>query len=247
GTAAAVPPAGADRRVLGARFPTVAVDGMEWDVNEVATALFEAGAEDLAVPVPTTDTLYAALRAAVRTVGPGGIAKEAPGFAGLPDDEFEEVRQCREFAYRLALSFWYRGARSRPMTAGEAAAALYLSDLWAYRPTDFSDPARRTPLVARALRQGAARVPLAALVRLGAALGAEMAGTGRERAQGRGWLYGQVLPDRHHRRFCFDFLRAQPQQPSALIVRPDAGGYVLGLIPPPGPGGIWRRPVRAEW
>lgn len=234
-----------DRRREGEEFPTVPVDGLELDVNEVAAALFETVADDLAVPVPDTDTLYAALQAAVRTLGAAGIAEVSETFAALDDVEFSEVRQCRVFAYRLALSFWYRGARSRPMTAGEAGVALYLSDLTRHRRADFLELPQHKLLISRALHQGATAVPTETLIRLGAVMVGELASV--ERAREREWLYKQALPDYHRRRFCFDILHWERQQPTPLIVRPDSGGYTIGLTPPAGPGGAWQRPLKAQW
>ena len=93
-----------DRRPAGEDFPTIPVNGLELTIGEVAAALFETAADDLAVPVPSTDALYAALTAAVRQLGPAGIAEVTQTFEGLPSAEFFEVKECRHFAYRLALS-----------------------------------------------------------------------------------------------------------------------------------------------
>ncbi|WP_405787291.1 hypothetical protein [Streptomyces sp. NBC_01367] len=234
-----------DRRRAGDDFPTVLVDGLELDVNEVAAALFETGADEFAVPVPDTDTLYAALKAAVAKLGAAGIVEVCETFAELDDVEFSEVRDCRTFAYRLALSFWYRGARSRPMTVGEAAVALYLSDLSRYRRADFRALPQHKLMLARALHQGATAVPTETLIRLGEAMTGEL-GTAAG-AREREWLYKQALPDYHRRRFCFDLMRWETGQPSPLIVRPDSGGYTIGLTPPAGPGGQWRRALKAQW
>ncbi|MFD7068534.1 hypothetical protein ACFV97_15070 [Streptomyces sp. NPDC059913] len=254
-----------DRRRDGQDFPTVPVAGVELDVDDVAAALFETAADELAVPVPTTDTLYAALQAAVAELGTDGIAEVRETFAGLPADEFEEVAYCRQFAYRLALSFWYTGARSRPLTAGEAAVALYLSPAHRHCQTD-ALAARAPLLVSRSIRQGAAQVPLETLVRLGRAVTDEFTTPVTEGVTqvnppapgasepgvtavtpGRDWLCRQALPDRQRRRFCFDLMRADTRQPSPLLVRLDGGGHVLGATPPPGPDGTWTRPLRAQW
>ncbi|MFF3731822.1 hypothetical protein ACFYXM_16235 [Streptomyces sp. NPDC002476] len=264
--APAVPLVRRERRRDGEEFPTVPVAGLELDVNEVAAALFEAAADELAVPVPSTDTLYAALQAAVTELGRARIAEVRETFEGLPSDEFHEVVDCRRFAYRLALSFWYAGARSRPLTVGEAAVALYLSPAHRHHQTD-ALTARRAPLlVSRAIRQGAALVPLETLVRLGRAMTDEFTtpvtrgvtqvspdapGSSQPGVTavtpGRDWLCRQALPDRRRRRFCFDLMRADTHQPSPLLVRLDGGGHVLGATPPPGPGGTWTRTLRAEW
>ncbi|WP_261398944.1 hypothetical protein [Streptomyces misionensis] len=252
-----------DRRRDGEDFPTIPVQGLELSVGEVSAALFETATEELAVPVPSTDTLYDALSSAVRALGPAGIAKEVGTFAELDAEEFFEVATCRAFAYRLALSFWYEGARSRPMTVGEAAVALYLSDAYRHHQVDALTVRRAPLLVSRAIRQGAAAVPVETLVRLGEAMTREFAThglacvtsgvtaeshpAGSVVTSGRDWLYRQALPDWHRRRFCFDLMRADALQPSPLIVRLDGGGYVLGATPPAGPDGTWARTLRAEW
>ncbi|MFE1407023.1 hypothetical protein ACFW5D_25895 [Streptomyces sp. NPDC058770] len=235
-----------DRRREGEDFPAIPVAGLELDVNGAAAALFETTADELAVPVPNTDTLYAALQAAVATLGPAGIAKVSDTFAGLPQDEFPEVLDCRRFAYRLALSFWYAGARSRPMSAGEIAVALYLSPLHRYRMADFRELPRRPLVVARALHEGMIAVPTETLIRLGARMADEFSGPAN-RERGQEWLYKQALPDYHRRRFCFRVVESQHAQPAPLIVRPDTGTHTIGLTPPPGPSGKWLRTRRAEW
>ncbi|QCX76683.1 hypothetical protein C9F11_15070 [Streptomyces sp. YIM 121038] len=238
---------GMDRRRDGDTFATIPVAGLELTVGEAAAALFETAAEDLALPVPSTDALYAALTAAVNTLGPTGIAEHTPEFEGLDGDpvEWPEVATCRRFAYRLALSFWYAGARSRPMTAGEVGAAVYLSSLNRYRAEVFRELPGRKLLLARAIHEGATAVPTETLIRLGAVMGGELGGADRDRE--REWLYKQALPDYHRRRFAFDLVRFDRSQPAPLVVRPDSGGYTIGLTPPPGPDGTWLRPLRAEW
>ncbi|WP_329036138.1 hypothetical protein OIE71_24700 [Streptomyces sp. NBC_01725] len=236
-----------DRRPEGEDFPTVPVGALELDVNEVAAALFESETDAFAVPVPSTDTLYKALKASVATLGPAGLVDVSRTFEGLPEDEFPEVRACRTFAYRLALSFWYEGARARPMTAGELGVALYLSDLHRYLRDAWYQVPRRELMLSRALHQGVTAVPTESLIRLGAVMSAELAGPAKERQREREWLYKQALPDYHRRRFCFDAIRGMRVQPAPLIVRFDSGGYTIGLTPPPGPGGMWQRSTRAEW
>jgi hypothetical protein len=236
-----------DRRREGEDFPTIPVGGLELTPGEAAGALFETAAEDLALPVPSTDALYMALTAAVNTLGPAGIADITPTFENLDADpvEWPEVRDCRQFAYRLALSFWYAGARSRPMTAGEVGVAIYLSSLNRYRMADFRDLPRRKLMLARAIHEGVTAVPTETLIRLGKVMSGELGGVDRERD--REWLYKQALPDYHRRRFAFDLVQWNREQPAPLIVRPDSGGYLVGLTPPPGPDGKWLRPMRAEW
>ncbi|MEV7500049.1 hypothetical protein [Streptomyces sp. NPDC093018] len=232
-------------------------------MGEVAAALFETGADELALPAPDTDThtdtLYDALNGAVRTLGPAGIAEVVGIFTELDAEEFPEVGACRRFAYRLALSFWYDGARSRPMTAGEAAVALYLSDAYRHHQVDAVTVRRAPLLVSRAIRQGAALVPTETLMRLGEAMVREftspvltcvtsgVTAASRPGVTGGGWLYRQALPDYHRRRFCFDLMRADTRQPSPLVVRLDGGTYAVGATPPAGPDGTWTRTLRAEW
>jgi hypothetical protein len=265
--APAVPLARRERRRVPEDFPTVPAAGLEWSPVDVAAALFEAGADDeFAGCVPSTDALYAMLRDSVGALGLAGAAEVVGHFSELDAAEFHEVGTCRTFAYRLALSFWYEGARSRPMTAGEAAVALYLSDTYRRHQVDALTVRRAPLLVSRAIRQGAALVPTETLMRLGEAMGREftapasrgltcvtegVTGASREGVtavpQVRDWLYRQALPDYPRRRFCWDLMRADTRQPSPLLVRVDGGAYTIGATPPAGPDGTWRRPVRAEW
>lgn len=248
----------------GAGFPSVPVAGRELPPGEVAAALFEAEADTMAVPAPDTSTLHAVLTESVHALSAAQLAKNTEEFAHLDAGEFPEVGLCRTFAYRLALAHWYERARSRPMTAGEAAVALYLSDAYRHHA---DDAFRRAPLlVSRAIRQGAARVPLETLVRLGALMAEEFtpcvtrgvthvkggAGPATPGAvtgvtAGRDWLYGQALPDAGRRRFCFTLLRTDALQPSPLIVRPNGAPLVLGATPPPAFDGGWHRPLKARW
>ncbi|MFF4756055.1 hypothetical protein ACWD5R_36950 [Streptomyces sp. NPDC002514] len=262
-----MPLAWRERRRAPEEFPTVPVGGLEWSPLDVAATLFEAGADyELGDPVPSTDVLYELLCASVEELGPAGIAALVDDFAVLEAEEFSEVGVCRRFAYRLALSFWYEGARSRPMTVGEAAVALYLSPAYRHHQVDAFTVRRAPLLVSRAIRQGAALVPVETLARLGEAMRREFAApvtpgvtqvsdTAVEPSRegvtavtaGRDWLYRQALPDWHRRRFCFDLIRADVRQPSPLVVRLDGGGYVLGATPPAGPDGTWSRTLRARW
>ncbi|MFE2635178.1 hypothetical protein ACFXKF_10405 [Streptomyces scopuliridis] len=234
-----------DRRRDGQDYPTVRAAGLELDLNEVAAALFETVADDFAVPAPDTDTLHAALTKSVNSLGAAGLAEAARTFARLDAREFPEVAACRRFAYRLILSFWYEGARSRPMTAGEAGVALYLSSLQRYRQAEFRALPRRALVLSRALHEGVTSVPTEILVRLGEVMAGELGGIDRDRK--REWLYKQVLPDYHRRRFCFDMFRWDNSQPAPLIVRTDDGALTLGLTPPAGPDGTWLRSSRAQW
>ncbi|MFD5897972.1 hypothetical protein [Streptomyces sp. NPDC060366] len=229
-----------DRRRDGQIFPTVPAGGLDLTPTEMATALFEVSADDLFDSgTPGTDTLYAALLGAVHALGPGGLAEAVTVFAGLDAGEFWEVGACRSFAYRLALSFWYEGARARPMTTPEAAAALYLSD--AHRHHTASHPV----LLSRAVRQGAARVPTRVLIHLGRDLGADH--TGPAGMEPHGWLYRQALPDHHRRKACLDQVRKHTTQPLPLVVRLDDGTFTLGTTPPPDLNGRCPRPARALW
>ncbi|WP_405555402.1 hypothetical protein OHV08_15835 [Streptomyces canus] len=264
--APAVPLVRRERRRATEEFPTVPIMDLELSVGETAAALFETGADELALPGPDTDThtdtLYDALNGAVHVLGVAGIAEVVASFTELDAVEFPEVGLCRQFAYRLALSFWYGDARSRPMTVGEAAVSLYLSDAYRHHHINACTERRAPLLVSRAIRQGAALVPVETLMRLGEAMGREFAtpaspgltcvtpgvtAASRQGVTGRDWLYRQALPDWHRRRFCFDLMRADTRQPSPLIVRLDGGGYAIGATPPAGPDGTWRRALRAEW
>ncbi|MFE4828384.1 hypothetical protein [Streptomyces sp. NPDC056672] len=235
-----------DRRGEGEDFPTIPVPaaGLELDLNEAAAALFETVADNFAVPVPSTDTLHTALTASVTTLGPVRLAEVAGSFATLDGREFPEVATCRRFAYQLALSFWYDGARSRPMTGGEAGVALYLSSLQRYRRAEFRELPRHTMLLSRALHEGVTSVPTEVLIRLGAVMAGEFSSADRDR--GREWLYKQALPDYHRRRFCYDMIRWDHSQPAPLIVRTTDGAHTIGLTPPPGPDGTWPRSAGAQ-
>ncbi|MEU9502832.1 hypothetical protein [Streptomyces sp. NPDC048196] len=221
---------------------SVPVAGMELCREETAAALFEVYSDEYGVPGMTTDTLYDLLGAAVFELGPAGLLEVTETFSELEAAEFPEVGTCRWYAYRLAVSFWYEGARSRPMTAGEAAAALYLSDHARHAGTHGTDPRH----LARHVRQGAGRVPTAALLRLGSAVGADLARVPDPRGDG-GWLYRRLMPDRQRARRCFDLIRSNIPVSLPLIVRTDDGDYLTGATPPPGPGNRWARPLKAQW
>ncbi|WP_234433660.1 hypothetical protein [Streptomyces rimosus] len=237
----------------------VPVAGMELCPEETAAALFEVYSDEYGVPDMTTETLYDLLGAALFELGPAGLLEVTKAFSELESAEFPEVGACRRYAYRLAVASWYEGARARPMTVGEAAVALYLSD--AYRHHQIDTPtARRAPLlVSRAIRQSAALVPIETLTRLGDAMVQEFAAPAPTSVTpgvtaasgpgvtGGGWLYRQALPDWHRRRWCFDLMRADTRQPSPLVVRLDGGAYAVGATPPAGPDGTWARTLRAGW
>ncbi|MEU6327765.1 hypothetical protein ABZ851_10840 [Streptomyces sp. NPDC047049] len=221
---------------------SVPVAGMELCREETAAALFEVYSDEYGLPGMSTDTLYDLLGAAVFEMGPAGLLETTDVFSGLDSVEFPEVGVCRWYAYRLAVSFWYEGARSRPMTAGEAAAALYLSDHARIAGAPSADPRR----LARHVRQGAGQVPTAALLRLGSAVSADLARVPDARGDG-GWLYRRLMPDRQRARRCLDLIRSSTPVPLPLIVRTETGDYLTGATPPPGPGNRWARPLRAEW
>lgn len=220
---------------------SVPVAGMELCREETAAALFEVYSDEYGLPGMTTDTLYDLLGAAVFALGPAGLLEVTETFSELESAEFPEVGTCRWYAYRLAVSFWYQGARSRPMAAGEAAAALYLSDHARHAGIHGTDPRH----LARHVRQGAGRVPTTALLRLGTAVSADLARVPDPRADG--WLYRRLMPDRQRARRCFDLIRSSIPVPLPLIVRTDADDYLTGATPPPGPGNRWPRPLRAQW
>ncbi|MGW3272312.1 hypothetical protein ACWDFH_12685 [Streptomyces kronopolitis] len=230
------------RRAGAAGVLSVPVAGMELCREETAAALFEVYSDEYGLPCMTTDTLYDLLGAAVFELGPAGLLEVTEAFSELESAEFPEVGVCRWYAYRLAVSFWYEGARSRPMTAGEAAAALYLSDHARIAGASSADPRH----LARHVRQGAGWAPTAALLRLGSAVSADLARVPDPRGDG-GWLYRRLMPDRQRARRCFDLIRSSTPVPLPLIVRTDAGDYLTGATPPPGPGNRWARPLRAEW
>ncbi|MFE3828737.1 hypothetical protein [Streptomyces sp. NPDC059092] len=228
------------RRTGGDGSLSVPVEGMELCPQETAAALFEVEADD--DPAPSTDTLYSMLRASMQELGPAGLARTVTVFSDLDPGEFWEVSACHTFAYRLALSFWYEGARARPMTAGEAATALYLSGHHRHA----TRMAGATPFLSRAVREGAAVLPTETLIRLGALMGAELAGAHTSQAA-PDWLYRQILPDRQRRQVCFDLVRAHPCRPLPLVVRLDDGTHLLGTCPPPRQDGTWPRTTGVQW
>ncbi|MFJ6460003.1 hypothetical protein ACIQM0_02880 [Streptomyces sp. NPDC091387] len=228
-------------RASGAGPLSVPVAGGELCREETAAALFEVYTDEHAVPGITTDTLYALLNTSVADLGPAGLVQCTDAFSGLDAVEFPEVGVCRWYAYRLALSFRYQGARSRPMTAGEAA-ALALSGYAHTLGASRLDPRR----LARQIRDGAARVPAAVLIQLGRAVAADLAHIPDPGNSGS-WLYRRLLPDRQRTRHCFDLIRSNVPVPLPLVVRTDDGAFQIGAAPPPGPGNRWARPLRAQW
>ncbi|MBW1604760.1 hypothetical protein JJV70_22220 [Streptomyces sp. JJ66] len=210
--------------------------------------MFESLADELRDP--DTDTLTAALTGAVRTLGTEHIREQLPVFHDLGLEEFFEVTQCWQWAHRLTLSYWYAGARSRTMTAGEVAVCLYLSDLQQCRQAEFRRQPQRALVLARAVHQGADRVPADTLVCLGEGFAAELGGIARDRGTVPK-AYRSTMPDYHRRRLCFSLAHADSaDQPVPLIVRhneDDGGGYALGLTAPRQPGRTHFRTLRARW
>ncbi|MGX9918983.1 hypothetical protein ACWIG4_03925 [Streptomyces sp. NPDC002248] len=233
-----------ERRASGA-WPTVPAAGLAYSPLDVAAAFFETGADFLPIAgePTTTDALWQTLCESVNELGPVQHATCTADFRQLDPAEFEEVGLCHRWAYRLALSLWYEGARSRPLTIGETAVALYLSTTDRHATTGTLPPA-----VARALRarQAAAGARLAApdtLVRLGADLSAEFT-PGAHRP---GWLYRQALPDYTRRRACFHLARADRTQPVPLLVRHDGGALTVGTTPPAPAPHTWTRTLTPQW
>ncbi|GAB2616319.1 hypothetical protein GCM10027168_56010 [Streptomyces capparidis] len=239
-TPAAAPPP--TRRT--ASLPGVPVNNLELSREEAAAALFEVYTDEYGLPGISTDTLHDVLGAAVFELGPVGLLEATETFSGLDGTEFPEVADCRWFAYRLSLARWHTRARTRPMTLGEATAALYLSDhaRTATTPRAGGDPRA----IGRMVRQGAARVPTPALLRLGRAVTADLARM-PDPTHGGAWLSRTLLSDHGRTRRCFELLRGNPRIPLPTIVRPDRGGHLVGAVPPPGPGNHWARPLREEW
>lgn len=240
----------ADRRSPGEILPTVPVPGAPEGVAEMngetaATALFEMNAEELSAdfgPLPT-ETLTAALAGAVRALGPDGLRKEADRFAVF-DDQFPEVADCRLLAYRLVLTFWYTGARSRPMTTGEVAACLYASGRpWTSMPLS-------PDALGNGLHQGADSLTGPEVVAGGRALTSMCLPT-TDRAHGGAdgrWA------DRERARTCFELARRHTQTlPTPLLVTPEpspdcpAPVPLLGasVLPPLLPGRM--RPLVWRW
>jgi hypothetical protein len=230
----------AAQRAPGAPIPPLRIAGRLLSREHTAAALFDAYADEHGLPGITTDALFGIARTSAERLGPEGMAEAVEIFTSLDPVEFWEVADCRWLAYRLHLSFWYPHARTRPTTVGEAAAALCLSDWRRCAGADRSDPRA----LSLAIRQGAAHVPATVLMTLGAALTGECAGQG---PQAPGWLRDRLLPDHARRRAAFTLVRTRPKVPTPVIVRPDSGGYALGATPPPGPGNLWARSIRAEW
>jgi hypothetical protein len=224
---------------------TVHVNGRDLTREEAAAALFEAETDCYGLPDLTTDTLHEVLTASVRKLGWDGLASVAEDFSGLDSGEFFEVGVCRWYAYRLCLAHWYSRARTRPMTAGEATTALYLSDHARHGRVAgaVGIDARQ---VGRMVRQGADRIPAPALVRIGRTVAADLARVPGPRPAG-GWLHQRLMPDYRRARACFDLVRSNLPIPLPVIVRPDNGGLLVGAVPPPGPGNRWARPLRERW
>lgn len=235
-----VPPAALAVRRAGAPLPGLLAGGRVLSREETAAALFEAQTDCFGLPSISTATLHGIVRGLVTSMDHGEFAELTGIFATLDSVEFPEVGECRWYAYRLHLAAWYPHARTRPVTIGEAAAALCLSD-WGQHA---GAPASGPRALALHIRQGAARVPATVLRTLGVALTGEFAHAGH---QAPGWLAARLLPDYRRRRACFEAIRTRAYVPTPVMVRPDNGGYALGATPPPGPGNHWARPLREGW
>jgi hypothetical protein len=224
-------------RTAGEGLPRVPVAGRLLSVGEVGAALFENCADARPLTSPDTTTLTGLAASTLAYYDAPGFAKLAEDFAALDGREFPEVDVCRWYAWRLAVAHTYAGARSRAMTAGEVATALYLSP-WQRTASRSADPRA----FARQLTEGAGRVPAVVLAALGAALIATATGTP---VHGR-WLADRLMPDDRRRRACLA-AALNREYPAPLMVRPDAGGLLIGRVPAPGPYGLWPRTLRARW
>jgi hypothetical protein len=208
-------------RTAGEGLPRVPVAGRLLSVGEVGAALFENCADARPLTAPDTATL-------------SGLAASTLAYYDAAESE---VDVCRWYAWRLAVAHTYAGARSRAMTAGEVAAALYLSP-WRRAASRSADPRA----FARLLAEGAGKVPAVVLAALGAALVATATGAP---VHGR-WLADRLMPDDQRRRACLA-AALNRELPAPLMVRPDAGGLLIGRVPAPGPHGLWPRALRARW
>ncbi|AJE81989.1 hypothetical protein SLNWT_1613 [Streptomyces albus] len=226
------------------QMPSIRAGGWDLSREEAAAALFETSADELELPSLSTGLLSTLLERAVTELGGTGLLEVAETFSTFEVAEFPEADDCRWFAYRLALAAWYTNADARPMTLGEAAAALALSDHDRHAATGTHTGGAR--MLGWHVRQGAARVPATALVRLGRTLTAALARTAVVRP-GSTWLYHQALPDHNRNRRCLDLIRSGRPIPLPMLARTPEGALTLGAVPPPGPGNRWTRSTTEEW
>ena len=229
-----------DRRRPGQDFPTIPLPalGIEVTREQAAAVLFETYADELPGLHSTglIATLTRLLTAAMEAVGTDGLARIQTTFDGLDAREFPEVARCRAFGHWLALAHWYDGAATRPMTVGEVAAALYLSDLARMRQQDYWDTPARSLIVSRALYQGLDRIPADLLVAVGRGFTREFDTSSRTEDRA-GWsLYKQTAPDYHRRRFAHLAARDTETDPTPLLLRAGCGTHMVGITPPTQPG-----------
>lgn len=215
------------RLMPGALLPTVPVLGRELTYPEVASALFEAWADQFADV--RFGPLAGAVTWAVRELGLEEIQDGVGLVTDFDTEECPEAAECQYAAYRLCLAHWYSRATSRPLSAGEAAVCLYLG-----HP---GGPAG-----------GPLPVPPAVLVELGEASAVEFADRNRPAVDG---LYGELMPSRARRASCWQRAVRGTARVFPLLVRPDtgigSGHLVYGAVPPPPPVPGRARPAREGW
>ncbi len=237
-------PALAERRAPDATLPTVPLAWGELSYPEVAGVLFEAYADEL--PAPQVGTLLAAI-SGVGRLERSDITRAISVLTSMDLQEFPELADCWALAHRLCVAFWYEHASARPMTAGEVAVCLYLSDL-ATGPLATTGPERPVLLPAGSVRTAAEQLPARVLVELGATMTAQLdpAHAGTDRCA-PGWLFRQLLPDTARRAACFCAALATGDRPMPLLVRPHSGGLLIGATPPPAEATGLPRPIRQGW
>ncbi|MFJ9445164.1 hypothetical protein ACIRRH_25330 [Kitasatospora sp. NPDC101235] len=234
-----------DRRLPGQRFPRVAVEGVELNRLQVATALFEM--KDVLGYRPSVDVLTLTLAKAVEAYGLEGIQDAARDMVHLDPTVWRnhDVAHAWALAHQVVMAHWYTNAESRPMTRFERAVALHLVGEDAF-PTVRQDDYRAAPLAPEELSaliaQGAAMVPVAVLESLGEELAreqrafAEPPSVPEDRIR-RAELK-RVLPNFRRRRLCdmvtesagFRYDLATP-----LVVLTDSGERFLGAVVPDSP------------
>lgn len=248
----------ADRRQVGQQWPTIPVpdapDGVsELDCPQTACALFEMCTDQLTTPpeVLATDTLTAALTGAVRSLGVDDLRTATASFVDLDTEELPEVSTCWWLTHRLAVTFWYSGARSRPMTTGEVAACLYASG---HRFADCQNLAADE--LRAAVHAGVDRLTGPEVVTAGRALTSEALPLSQRPDSALSNRWG----DSERRRRCFHLARHHtPRLATPLVVQPDGhpdsllssegpdGSVLLGVsVPPPVRHGTVR-PLAWHW
>jgi hypothetical protein len=213
------------RLLPGALLPTVPVVGLELTYPQVASALFEAWAEQLADM--RFGSLMGAVTWALREIGLEEIQDGVRLVTDFDTEEFPEAAECQYAAYRLCLAHWYLRATCRPLSAGETAVCLYLG----HSGTDED-------------AGGSLRLPASVLVELGEAFAAEFA----DRTTPHSERYRRLFPNRARRASCWQRALRGTHRAFPLLVRPDTGaGLVYGQVPPPPPVPGTARPVREGW